>query len=116
MGGEGLHDPSSAADAAFVLHPMQIWFLCLTSSIFILSQISAQRVHNITHLWRVSAALGFGYGTMFSLLPIVVLEWFGLAHFAQNWGYVSMAPAVGGNLANFMFGRIYDSHVVGVVR
>ncbi len=30
----------------------------------------------------------------------------------QNWGIVSLAPAIGGNVANLVFGREYDSHVV----
>lgn len=60
----------------------------------------------------MSALLGFAYGNMFALLPILVLEMFGLAHYAQNWGMVALSPVVGGNLANYLFGKIFDSHTV----
>ncbi|KAJ9095702.1 hypothetical protein QFC21_005574 [Naganishia friedmannii] len=30
----------------------------------------------------------------------------------QNWGIVSLAPGLGGNVANLIFGKVYDSNVV----
>lgn len=32
------------------------------------------------------------------------------AHFSENWGYVSLAPIVGGNLFSLAFGRDVDRH------
>jgi hypothetical protein len=36
-------------------------------------------------LSRVSALLGMAYGNLFALLPIVVLEWFGLGELATSY-------------------------------
>lgn len=32
-------------------------------------------------------------------------------HFSENWGFVSMAPLIGGNTFSILFGRDFDSHV-----
>lgn len=47
----------------------------------------------------------------FGLCPVLTFEWFGLAHFSQNWGIISLSPVLAGNIFNLLFGRIYDSHV-----
>jgi MFS family permease len=98
--------------------------------VFILSQVFATQVNNIEHLWMTSALLGLGYGGTFGLFPTIVIEWFGLSecarlirlkhcrieqcsslgHFSENWGYVSMAPMVGGNLFSLAFGSNLDKH------
>jgi hypothetical protein len=56
----------------------RIWFTLLISTIFLASQLSAQITTNPLALSRVSGLLGMAYGNLFALLPIVVLEWFGL--------------------------------------
>lgn len=33
-----------------------------------------------------------------------------IAHFSENWGYVSLAPLFGGNLFSLAFGRNLDKH------
>jgi len=48
----------------------------------ILSQISAYFTEHVEQFSRVSSILGFAYGSTFSLLPMVTLEWFGVKHFA----------------------------------
>lgn len=30
----------------------------------------------------------------------------------QNWGWTAIAPVIGGNVFNLLFGRIYDSNTV----
>ena len=32
------------------------------------------------------------------------------AHFSENWGYVSLAPMIGGNVFSIAFGRNLDAH------
>ncbi|KAH6890095.1 hypothetical protein BKA70DRAFT_1329013, partial [Coprinopsis sp. MPI-PUGE-AT-0042] len=59
-------------------------------------------------LWMASTVLGLGYGAAFSLFPTVCMEWFGLAHFSENWGYLSMSPMVAGNLFSLVFGYNLD--------
>jgi hypothetical protein len=33
-----------------------------------------------------------------------------LAHFSENWGFVSLAPMIGGNIFSIAFGRNLDAH------
>jgi hypothetical protein len=35
----------------------------------------------------------------------------GIAHFSENWGYLTMSPAVGGNVFSLAFGRNFDAHL-----
>jgi hypothetical protein len=111
----------------------QIWFATYIATLFTSLQISATFLKNPQHLWLISGLLGFAYGNMFALLPIITLEWFGMMHFSavcdilfvkdwqyiyelaryyKNWGTVSLAPAFGGNLANLLFGFILDRNTV----
>lgn len=59
----------------------------------------------------VSAATGLMYGTLFGLCPVLVYEWFGESSFSANWGWISLAPVLSGNVFNLLFGHVYDSHV-----
>ena len=54
--------------------------------------------------------LGVAYGSVFGLFPTVVIEWFGLEHFSENYGLVSLSPMVGGNLFSLAFGHNLDAH------
>jgi hypothetical protein len=104
--------------------------LILVSFLFFTSQVSAAVIGNIKNLWIASSLLGFAYGNLFSLLATLCSEWFGMrkcskvfllllstyetffltAHFAENWGYIAMAPLLAGNLFSLMFGRNLDAH------
>lgn len=33
-----------------------------------------------------------------------------VAHFSENWGYLSLAPICAGNILSIMFGRNLDAH------
>ena len=52
--------------------------LVLVSLFFVLSQVIAAIVDDIRHLWFASALLGLSHGSLFSLIPNVCIEWFGL--------------------------------------
>lgn len=91
----------------------RIWFLPIVASLFIVSQFTALATTHVEHLWVVSTILGFAYGSLFNVIPILVLEWFGMAHFSQNFGTINLAPILGGNLFNLLFGYIYDTHTIG---
>jgi len=84
--------------------------LVLVAVLFFISQVVAGSVDNIAHLWIASALLGLAYGSIFSLLPTVCLEWFGMPHFSENWGYISLSPIVASNLFSLQFGRNLDAH------
>ena len=94
---------------------------------FFISQVVTGSINDISHLWVASALLGLAYGSAFSLLPTVCLEWFGMrkcvllplfkilnsflsAHFSENLGYLFLSPLVGGNLFSLLFGRNLDAH------
>ena len=39
-----------------------------------------------------------------------VLMMFGVAHFSENWGFLSLSPMVAGNFFSLVFGRNLDAH------
>ena len=53
--------------------------LVLISTLFILSQLVAAHVGEPENLWQSSTLLGLAYGMIFGLMPILVIEWFGLS-------------------------------------
>ncbi|KAG2365271.1 MFS general substrate transporter [Suillus spraguei] len=84
--------------------------LSIVSTLFVISQLSAVSVNNVTHLWKATALLGLAQGSLFGIAPTIVIDWFGLSHLSENWGFVSLSPLVGGNIFSLMFGRNLDSH------
>lgn len=94
----------------FRLRLPRAYCFCIVSTLFVISQLSAIGVTDVAHLWKATALLGLAYGSLFGISPTIVIEWFGLSHLSENWGYVSLSPLVGGNLFSLMFGRNLDSH------
>jgi len=47
--------------------------------LFLASEISVIKTTDVNHLWLVSATLGLSYGCMFNVIPMLVLEWFGMS-------------------------------------
>ncbi|KAJ6473175.1 major facilitator superfamily domain-containing protein [Mycena sanguinolenta] len=84
--------------------------LILVSSLFFCSQLLAAQISDLENLWKASVLVGFSYGTIFGLFPTVCIEFFGLSHFSENWGFLSLSPLVGGNLFSIAFGRNLDAH------
>ncbi|KAG2365268.1 major facilitator superfamily domain-containing protein [Suillus spraguei] len=83
---------------------------CIVSTLFVVSQLSAINVNDVAHLWKATALLGLAYGSLFGIAPTIVIDWFGLSHLSENWGFVSLSPLVGGNIFSLMFGHNLDSH------
>lgn len=50
------------------------------------------------------------YGFLFGVYPALVAQTFGINGLSQNWGSMTLAPIVFGNIFNLLYGRIYDSH------
>ncbi|OCF33961.1 hypothetical protein I316_04307 [Kwoniella heveanensis BCC8398] len=94
-------------------HISRIWFLPVVAILFIISQVSALETTRVQSLWMVSSLLGLAYGSLFNVLPMLVLEWFGMRHFSQNWGWTAVAPILGSNGFNLLFGKVYDAHTIG---
>ncbi|KAK0535286.1 hypothetical protein OC834_001579 [Tilletia horrida] len=94
--------------------PMRVWLLTLVCLLAVSSQALAAMPNVITTVHRlliVSSLTGLMYGTLFGISPSLAFEWFGVKHFSQNWGIVSLSPVVAGNIFNLLFGRVFDAHV-----
>ncbi|PWZ02829.1 MFS general substrate transporter [Testicularia cyperi] len=92
----------------------RVWLLIVVTTLAFSSQVLAatpDAIQTVDQLLSVSVLTGLAYGTLFGICPVLVFEWFGMAHFSQNYGFVSLSPVVAGNIFNLLFGRIYDSHV-----
>ena len=107
----------------------RFWCLFISSSIFCGAQICGARIENPNYLIFVSGLTGrmsrpslfdsFGrltdcylvaYGFLFGVYPALVAETFGVLGMSQNWGYMTMAPVISGNVFNLVYGMIYDHH------
>lgn len=84
--------------------------ILLVTSLFLASQVLAIQTSDVEHLYKASAMLGFAYGGMFGLFPTISMEWFGLPHFSENWGLLSLSPLIGGNLFSLVFGWNLDAN------
>ncbi|OJA21335.1 hypothetical protein AZE42_07120 [Rhizopogon vesiculosus] len=88
----------------------RVYCFCIVSALFVVSQVYAINVDDVAHLWKATVLLGLAYGGLFGICPTIIIDWFGLAHLSENWGYVSLSPLLGGNLFSLMFGRNLDAH------
>lgn len=90
----------------------RFWCLFAASIVFISAQISALLITYPTLLVFVSGLSGFAYGMLFGVYPSLVAHTFGVHGLSQNWGTMTLAPVISGNVFNLIYGRIYDSHSV----
>jgi len=86
------------------------WCIPTVATSFLISQLVGLRVRDIEHLQYAVTLVGISYGGVFGLLPTITIEWFGMAHFSENWGLVSLSPLVAGNIFSMVFGRIFDAN------
>lgn len=92
----------------------RVFLLLLVCTLALLSQGAAawpNIISDLKKLFGMSIVTGLMYGTLFGLCPVLTFEWFGLRHFSQNWGIISLSPVLAGNIFNLLFGKVYDSHV-----
>lgn len=38
-----------------------------------------------------------------------------MRHFSQNWGWTAVAPIIGSNTFNVLFGSVYDANSVSIL-
>lgn len=62
---------------------------------FLGSEIAVLNTTEVAHLWLVSASLGLAYGTLFNVMPMLVLEWFGMSEFSCLSGCLDPARSDG---------------------
>jgi len=92
------------------LHWPRSFCITFVAAMFVISQFMLYFVEDVAQLWKTSSVLGFAYGGLFGLYPTIVIEWFGLPHFSENWGFVSLSPMIGSNILSLAFGRNLDAH------
>ncbi|KAI0490128.1 MFS general substrate transporter [Xylaria cf. heliscus] len=95
-----------------VVHASRIWCLVIASVIFSLAQICALNVVNPHLLGFVSGFSGLGYGFLFGVFPSITAESFGIHGLSQNWGFMTIAPVISGNIFNLLYGFVLDAHSV----
>lgn len=90
----------------------RFWCLLAASIVFILAQVSALSIIYPPFLVLVSGLTGFAYGMLFGVFPSLVAHTFGVHGLSQNWGTMTLAPVISGNIFNLIYGTIYDAHSV----
>ncbi|KAJ5527388.1 hypothetical protein N7513_011547 [Penicillium frequentans] len=81
--------------------------LLLSIGYLILASPLALELPPLFHL--TTALVGFGYGSAFSLTPIIISVVWGVENFATNWGIVAMMPAVGAALWGVIYSAAYQN-------
>jgi hypothetical protein len=94
------------------LHHSRFWCAAISATIFSFAQLCAIRIEDPNYLWAVSGLTGLAYGVLFGVLPALVVDAFGPDGFAVNWGFMTLAPVVSGNVYNLFYGAAYDSNSV----
>jgi hypothetical protein len=92
------------------LNMSRFWCVAASAAIFTLGQFCGARIENPNHLWAVSALTGLAYGALFGVFPALVVDAFGVGGFSVNWGFMTLAPVVSGNIFNIWYGAVYDAH------
>lgn len=92
------------------LHMSRFWCAGASATVFMVAQLCAIRLENPNLLWTVSGLTGLAYGVLFGVFPALVVDAFGPAGFAVNWGFMTLAPVVSGNIYNLFYGAIFDAH------
>ncbi|PYH75913.1 MFS general substrate transporter [Aspergillus uvarum CBS 121591] len=65
----------------------------------------------LTHI--TTALVGLGYGSAFSLVPIIISVVWGVENFGTNWGIVAMVPAAGAAAWGLIYSRGYQDATDG---
>lgn len=56
----------------------------------------------------VTGIVGIGYGSLFTLAPIVASSVWGMHDFGRNWGIIEIAPAVGAGVWGLVYSWVYE--------
>ena len=90
----------------------RFWCLFVSASIFSAAQFCAITISDPYFLVIVSGLTGIAYGLLFGVFPSLVANTFGVNGLSTNWGTMTLAPVITGNIFNIVYGRIYDSHSI----
>ncbi|GES57230.1 MFS transporter [Aspergillus terreus] len=90
----------------------RFWCLFISSVVFTVTQLAGAAISNPHQLVVVSGFTGVAYGFLFGVFPSLVAHTFGIGGLSQNWGAMTLAPVLSGNVFNLLYGSIYDRHSV----
>ncbi|GMG37963.1 unnamed protein product [Aspergillus oryzae var. brunneus] len=89
-----------------------MWWLAL--GFFLVTGPGEAYINNHPELSHITTGLiGFGYGSAFSLCPIIISVVWGVENFGTNWGIVAMFPAAGAALWGLIYSRFYQDATDG---
>jgi MFS family permease len=88
----------------------RFWCLVCSSTIFTCAQLAGLSISNPNFLWVLSGLSGLGYGALFGVYPALVADAFGVSGLSVNWGFMTLAPVLWGNVFNLAYGGIFDKH------
>lgn len=94
------------------LHASRFWTLVASASIFVVAQCVGLRLEDPHHLFWLSGLTGLAYGCLFGVYPALVADAFGAKGLGINWGCMTWAPVISGNVYNLAYGSILDRHSV----
>jgi MFS family permease len=94
------------------LQASRTWCLTLASAIFTIAQLLALTISDPHYLFLVSSLCGLAYGFLFGVFPSIVAEVFGIHGLSTNWGFITLAPVLSGNIFNLFYGAVFDAHSV----
>lgn len=84
----------------------------IASGAFSIAQVLALVIVNPHYLALVSILSGVGYGFLMGVFPSIVAESFGIHGLSQNWGFITLAPGISGNVFNLFYGVVFDRHTI----
>ncbi|KAL4978532.1 major facilitator superfamily domain-containing protein [Aspergillus desertorum] len=90
----------------------RFWCLFISSAVFTLTQLAGASIWNPNQLAIVSAFTGIAYGFLFGVFPSLTAHTFGINGLSQNFGVMTMAPVLSGNIFNLFYGAVYDHHSI----
>ncbi|GAM85239.1 hypothetical protein ANO11243_032430 [Dothideomycetidae sp. 11243] len=72
--------------------------------------VAALKIEDPHWLFVLSGLTGLAYGALFGVYPALVADAFGAAGMGINWGAMTMAPVLSGNIFNLIYGKNLDAH------
>ncbi|KAJ5702140.1 hypothetical protein N7488_009688 [Penicillium malachiteum] len=94
------------------LNMSRFWCLFISAAVFTITQLAGASISNPNTLVVVSAFTGVAYGFLFGVFPSLTAHTFGIGGLSQNWGTMTLAPVLSGNVFNLIYGTVYDHHSV----
>ncbi|WEW57276.1 hypothetical protein PRK78_002741 [Emydomyces testavorans] len=90
----------------------RLWCIFASSVFCCIGQFAGMQISNPHHLILLAGSTGLAYGMLFGAYPSIVAHTFGIGGISQNWGVMTLAAVLGGNVFNLIYGSIYDRNSV----